>query len=172
MYDHAEFLRLFLRHETELRAFIGSVIRDAHAREDVLQETALILWREFSRYDRGRSFGAWARGIAARKLLERRNSDRRTPVPFSPEAIKMLAEAAERSQSRPRPSQEALEHCVERLPDRSRRLLAMRYGQGDPPEKIASQVRATTAAVYQALWRLRIRLRECIERYLAFDAGA
>ena len=171
MDDQADFLRLFLRHEVELRAFIGSVIRDAHAREDVFQETAVILWREFPRYDRDRSFGAWARGIAARKLLERRRSDRCTPVPFSPEAIEMLAAAAERAESRDRPSLEALEHCVERLPDRWRRLLAMRYGQAEPPERIAAQISATTAAVYQALWRLRIRLRECVERYLAIDAG-
>ena len=128
----------------------------------------MILWREFPRYDRARSFGAWARGIAARKLLERRNSDRRAPLPFSPEAIRALAEAAERSPSRERPSLEALERCVERLPDRSRRLLAMRYGQDDPPEQIAAQIRTTTAAVYQALWRLRRWLRKCMERYVAF----
>jgi len=172
MDDQADFLRLFLRHEAELRAFIGAVVRDVTAREDVLQETAVILWREFRRFDRGRSFGAWARGVAAKKLLERRNRERRTPVPFSPEAIQMLAEAAERSEARDRPSLEALQHCVERLPDRSRRLLAMRYGHEQTAEKIAAQIRVTTAAVYQALWRLRARLRACVERYLGIEAGA
>jgi RNA polymerase sigma-70 factor (ECF subfamily) len=172
MDDQAEFLRLFLRHEAELRAFIGAVVRDVDAREDVLQETAVILWREFHRFDPGRSFGAWARGIAAKKLLERRNRERRTPVPFSPEAIQMLAEAAERSEGRDRATLEALQHCVERLPDRSRRLLAMRYCHEQTAEKIAVQIGVTTAAVYQALWRLRTRLRACVERYLGAEAGA
>jgi RNA polymerase sigma-70 factor (ECF subfamily) len=84
----------------------------------------------------------------------------------------MLAAAAERSESRGRPSLEALEHCVERLPDRWRRLLAMRYGHGDPPERIAAEIGTTISAVYQALWRLRARLRECMERYLTTEAGA
>lgn len=167
MHQQEDFLRLFLRHEAELRAFIGSIVRDAHLREDVFQETAVILWREFPRYDPSRSFGAWARGIAAKKLLEQRNSRRRGPLLFSPEAILALAEAAERAPGDSQASLEALEHCVGRLPDRSRRLLAMRYGQGQPPETIANHLGMTIAAVYQALWRLRGVLRQCMERYLA-----
>jgi RNA polymerase sigma-70 factor (ECF subfamily) len=167
MHHQDHFLRLLLRHEAELRAFIGSIVHDPHAREDVFQETAVILWREFSRYDCSKSFGAWARGIAARKLLEQRNHQRRTPLLFSPEAIQMLAEAAERASSEHQPTLEALEHCVGRLPDRSRQLLAMRYGQSQAPETIAEQLGMTIAAVYQALWRLRAALRQCMERYLA-----
>src|SRR6186997_1869701 len=68
---HEEFLRLFLKHQSDIRAFIGSLIRDRHTREDVCQEVALVLWQEFHRYDRARSFGAWARGIAARKIMQR-----------------------------------------------------------------------------------------------------
>jgi RNA polymerase sigma-70 factor (ECF subfamily) len=167
MHQQEDFLRLFLRHEVELRAFIGSIVRDAHVREDVFQETALILWREFPRYDPARSFGAWARGVAAKKLLEERNSQRRTQLLFSPEAIQALAEAAEQAPADNRPKLEALEHCVARLPDRSRRLLALRYGQSQSPETIAGHLGMTITAVYQALWRLRAALRQCMERYLA-----
>ncbi len=172
MHQQEDFLRLFVRHEAELRAFIGAVVRDAHAREDVFQETVVILWREFPRYDPGRPFGAWARGIAAKKLLEQRNNQRRSPLLCSPEAIRALADAAERATSDKRATLEALEHCVARLPDRSRRLLAMRYGQSQPPETIARHLGMTIAAVYQALWRLRGALRQCMRRYLARqDAG-
>src|SRR5947209_8679153 len=44
MDDRGEFLTLFLRHQTDLRAFIGSLLRDRHARDDVFQEVALALW--------------------------------------------------------------------------------------------------------------------------------
>ena len=40
MHHQDDFLRLLLRHEAELRAFIGSIVHDPHAREDVFQETA------------------------------------------------------------------------------------------------------------------------------------
>src|SRR5262249_20181018 len=65
-----EFLRLFERRQAEIRAFIGSLIRDPHVREDLFQEVALVLWQEWERYDPQRSFGAWARGITANKIMQ------------------------------------------------------------------------------------------------------
>jgi len=172
MSEHEVFLSQFLRCEADLRALVGAVVRDVHVREDVFQEIALTLWQQFSRYDPDRPFGAWARGVAAKKLLERFSRDRRLPLVFSPEAIRRLAEAAERSDSRPAPGFEALEHCLGKLPEKSRRLLTLRYGQAQPMEAIAAEIRATQAAVYQALSRLRRRLRECMERYLAPRKGS
>lgn len=42
-----EFLKLFLKQETDLRAFIGSLLLDPNRGEDVLQEVALTLWQQF-----------------------------------------------------------------------------------------------------------------------------
>ncbi len=164
---HGDFLKRFLQCETELRALIGSVIRDISVREDVFQEVALTLWQHFERYDPNRPFGAWARGIAVKKLLERWHQARRTPVPFSPRAIQMLAEAAEQAQEQPPLSFEALDHCLERLPEKARRLLALRYRQSRKLEAIATEFQTTTTAIYQALSRLRSRLRECMLQWLA-----
>lgn len=167
MSQHEDFLTQFLRCEADLRALVGAVVRDVHVREDVFQEVAMTLWQQFSRYDPARPFGAWARGVAAKKLLERFSRDHRSPLVFSPEAIRKLAEAAERSESRPGPGFEALEHCLGKLPAKSRHLLSLRYSQTQPLPVIAAEVRATQTAVYQALSRLRRRLRDCMERYLA-----
>ena len=166
MDQQADFLRKFLQCEPDLRAFVGAVVRDVHARQDVFQEIAVTLWQHFARYDPGRSFAAWARGIAAKKLLERWNQGRRVPVPFSPEAIRRLVEVAERIESRPAPGLDALEHCLAKLPEKSRRLLILRYGEAEPLEAIARQLRISRDAIYQALGRLRRRLRDCMQRYL------
>jgi len=171
MNEQEVFLSQFLRCEADLRALVGAVVRDVHVREDVFQEIALTLWRQFSRYDPSRPFGAWARGVAAKKLLERCSGDRRLPLVLSPDAILELAEAADRSESRLAPGFEALEHCLGKLPEKSRDLLTLRYGQSQPLAAIAAEIRATQAAVYQALSRLRRRLRECMQRYLAARGG-
>lgn len=171
MNEQEVFLSQFLRCEADLRALVGAVVRDVHVREDVFQEIALTLWRHFSRYDPSRPFGAWARGVAAKKLLERCSGDRRLPLVLSPDAILELAEAADRSESRLAPGFEALEHCLGKLPEKSRHLLTLRYGQSQPLAAIAAEIRAAQAAVYQALSRLRQRLRECMQRYLAARGG-
>lgn len=161
------FLCLFLKSQAEIRAFIGSLIRDRHACEDVFQEVALILWREFSNYDPQRSFGAWARGIAAKKVMQCWDRVDRQPVPFAPLAIQAVLDAYDRSETSSLPQMDALQQCVEKLPDRQRRLLRLRYENSLKLDEIARRLRSTVAAVHKALTRLRGRLHACVERRLA-----
>jgi RNA polymerase sigma-70 factor (ECF subfamily) len=168
---HEEFLKQFLTHQADLRAFIGSLVLDRHAREDVLQEVALILWRQIEQFDPNRRFGAWARGIAANKILQRRQQDARFPLAFPPETIQAVLDAYDRTEEANSARGDALQACLEELPDKSRRLLAMRYERELKPEAIAQELRGTVDAVYQALSRLRARLEECIRRKLGLVTG-
>ena len=166
--DHqSEFLPLFIEHQTSLRAFIGSLVRDRHTRDDIFQEVALTLWNEFPRYDRARPFGAWARGIAANKVLQRFHKDTRQPVLFAPEAIQALLDAYDRTETPPSQHADALQQCLEQLPERSRRLLSLRYEQSLKLGQIAERLSTTLEAVHKALSRLRVRLQECVEQRLA-----
>lgn len=167
MSQHEVFLSYLSRSEVDLRALVGAAMHDFHAGEEVFQEIALTLWQKFSQYDLSRPFGAWARGVAAKKMMERFSRDRRRPLVFSPEAIHNLVEAAERSDFRPTPDFEALDHCLGKLPAKSRQLLGLRYGQDQPAAAIAAQTGFTETAVRQALSRLRRRLRDCMERYVS-----
>lgn len=167
MAERETFLRLLLQHETEVRAFVGSLVRDRHAREDVFQEVALALWEQFERYDPRRSFGAWARGIAANKILQRRRQDRRFPVTLSDTAVLSVLAAFDRTEAETPSRLDALRACLQKVPEQGRRLLVLRYEQGLACEEIARQTRRTLDAVYQALSRLRSALEECIRRRLA-----
>jgi RNA polymerase sigma-70 factor, ECF subfamily len=163
MDQHDEFMRLFLRYQAEIRAFVGSLIRDRHAREDVFQEVALILWRQFGQFDARRSFGAWARGIAANKVMQAYDKNARTPFAFSPDAVKAILDAHDRAEEEPPLQAEDLQRCMEHLPEKSRQLLVMRYEQSLRLEVIARRVKSTLHAVHMALSRIRTRLAECIE---------
>lgn len=169
MADQEKFLEAFLNSETHLRAFLGAVVRDRQDRQDVFQDVALTLWRKFDQYDPQRPFGAWARGIAAKKVLQHRAKSGKNPTAFSPQAIGAIVEAMERIESR-RPAWptalDALEKCVELLPDNSRNLLEMRYGNEWPVARVAEQIAGTPAAVCMALSRVRAALRECVEERL------
>lgn len=70
--------------QSDLRAFIRATVRDRPLREDVFQEVAMMLWRKFYRLDASRSFGAWARGRAARKIMEDRRESARLGAPSHP----------------------------------------------------------------------------------------
>jgi RNA polymerase sigma-70 factor (ECF subfamily) len=160
------FLKLLLRSEADVRAFIGSLVRDRHLREEVFQEAALTLWQKFDAYDPGRSFAAWARGVAARKVLQQRDKLGRAAVPFSDEAIEAVRAAYDRTETTASPKADALEECVAKLPERSRRLLALRYQQSLKLADVARAVSSTADAVHKALSRLRAALEECVRRRL------
>lgn len=158
----AEFLKLFVQHEGDLRALIGALVRDRQAAEDVLQEVALTCWERFADYDRQRSFGAWARGIAVNKILRRREQHARFPVLFSPEAIVSVLDAFDREDAAASPLMQKLEECLERLPEKSRQLLRLRYGEALEVSQVAERIASTPGAVYKALLRARQWLRDCV----------
>lgn len=162
----AEFLPLFLQHQHDLRAFIGSMLRDRSVRDDVLQETALVLWKEFERYDRSRSFGAWARGIAANKVLQRLERDTRQPASLPPEALPAVLAAFEQIAGPQDARRDALESCLARLPEKSLALLRLRYEQGLSLATLAERMHKSVDAVHKSLSRIRAKLQECVERRL------
>jgi RNA polymerase sigma-70 factor (ECF subfamily) len=173
---HEEFLRLFLTHQGDVRAFVGSLLRQPAARDDVVQETALVLWRKFDTFDPSRSFGAWARGIAANLVRQRLEKDGRHAQTLPPEVLPAIVAAYDRTElggpegpngdSPQQSRRDALELCLKELPDKSRSLLTMRYEEGLSSAKAAERVGSTADAIHKALSRIRLKLEACIQRRL------
>jgi RNA polymerase sigma-70 factor (ECF subfamily) len=171
MDQHETFLKLLLTHQSDVRAFLSSMVRDRSQAEDLFQEVCLVLWKSFASYDPERSFGAWARGIAAKKVLQTWEKSKRLPLAFSPRALQAVLEAYTRTERDPAHA-EGLRDCIQKLPDRSRRLLALRYEKSFTLARIAQEVDSTLDAVHKLLSRIRGALQECIERRVqAGDRG-
>jgi len=151
--------------------FIATLIYNRQDRDDVFQEVALVLWEKFDQYDPSRPFGAWARGIAANKMLQRRDKQGRLPSPFPPESVVAILDAFERQDEQADPESEALEICIHKLPARSRKMLELRYAESLAVSEIAQRVNATAASVFKTLSRLRSTLLECIKRQLGKVEG-
>jgi RNA polymerase sigma-70 factor (ECF subfamily) len=70
------------------------------------------------------------------------------------------------------PRREALEQCLDGLPQRSRVLVQHRYHDGLRIDQIAAAVRLTPGSVRVSLFRIREALAACIERRLAGEAAS
>jgi RNA polymerase sigma-70 factor (ECF subfamily) len=164
-----EFMAHFERHQEDIRAVIGSMVRDRHAREDIFQEVALVLWRKFDEFDGVHSFGAWARGIAVRKVLQSFDRTRRTPQPMDPEIIESVLAAFDETETESGETadrREALRHCLGLLPEKSRHLLDLRYEQELKLHEVAARIDSTLDAAHKALSRIRERLLACVQNEL------
>jgi RNA polymerase sigma-70 factor (ECF subfamily) len=168
--DQEQFLRLFLKNEDQIKAFLRMLVRDRSDYDDVCQSVAMTLWRKFGKYDESRPFGPWARGVAVKEVLQMRRESARCPTPFPAEVVGQLLEAFEkRVAASPDTGTrlDALQQCLDALPAQSLNCVQLRYRESFSIPDIASRIGSTAVATQRALSRIRVRLAECIDRRLA-----
>ena len=172
MPSQEEFLELFGKHETDIKAFVRTLVRSRHDYEDICQSIALTLWRKFVQYDPARPFGAWARGVAAKDVYAFWARSKRLPMPLSSEAIEAVLSAF--AQRQPTPQSVKLQHleeCLKLLSEENRGLLSLKYTKTLSLSQIARSVETTVDGVHMRLSRLRKKLHECVERRMNRTEG-
>jgi RNA polymerase sigma-70 factor (ECF subfamily) len=163
--------RLLMHHRTALYGYIFACVRNHADAEDILQTVSVAVTESIQRLMDEKGFLPWAREIARRRVLAHRRLARREQ-PLDPELLTRLAEAAERvEQHRPASDQRAaLLACLEALPTQSRRLIAMRYdGSVSGMSELARKFGRSIQGIYAQVKRIKVALRECVERRLALE---
>jgi RNA polymerase sigma-70 factor (ECF subfamily) len=145
----------------QLLAGIGSF----HDAEDVLQEVAVSVAKNYGSYDPSRPFIAWALGIARNHMLMYFRRYHRSRLVFNDAIMasigQQLESMAEKSLDHRR---QQLHNCINKLDDRRRRLIEMRYSSGLSLTEIAESLGKSVAAVKGSLHRVRKVLEQCITR--------
>jgi RNA polymerase sigma-70 factor (ECF subfamily) len=159
--------RLWLAAEPTVNAYVFAAVRGLHDAEDVVQQVALTAARRYDEYDASRPFVAWALWLAKSRIADHYRKQGRERVVFSAAMLDQLAEALSHPEPERSARQEALERCIEKLPEKSRQLLERRYEDDSTMEDVAAAVNSTVASVRVMLFRIRNLLAECIESELA-----
>lgn len=165
--DHRRFLSEFLPAEPLLRSYLLAATGDMHAADDLLQEVSSVLWEKIDQYDEARPFRFWALGIARLEVLKWRQRLARSRETLSPDTLTALADTAADMAPEIDERLVLLRRCVERLQEKTRQILRLRYWQRLPIRQVAGQVGKSVAAIEMVLVRARRSLRECVERRLA-----
>ena len=161
------FIRSLTECQNRLYGYIFSLLGNHHAAADVLQECNLVLWRKVSEFREGAEFLPWAFGIARFQVLAHLRDEKRKHARFVyAELAELLHEEVAAQAGQLDDMQEALRHCVTRLAPGSRELLDNRYVRNLPLQAIADATQRNLSAVKVALMRVRLALRECIERQM------
>jgi len=152
-------------------AYIASVIYDRHQAEDLTQEVAATVASTFERYEDDKPFVPWAMGIARNKVLHYLRTNRRDRHIFDEDLLEGLAVAHEKQADAMAERRAALEACLDRLPDRSRSTIKLRYMRDLAVNEIADRLGKTPGAVSNLLHRVRVALGECIRKQLEREGG-
>lgn len=158
--------RHWLASEHAIRAYIAGAVNSFTDREDLLQQVALTVARRFDEFEEDRSFLAWALWLAKSRLIDFYRSRGRQSQVLSEGLLEKYAEILMDRQKGIPAQREALEHCFEKLPDRSQSLIRMKYHEGLKIDQIAESIRTTPGSVRVTLFRIRDALADCIQRRL------
>lgn len=150
-----------------LSAYVMSSVRDRQHAEDIVQEVGAAVSANFTEIPEGVSFNSWALAIARNQIHRRYRTDQRDKHLFKSEALEALAAAYDRLSDSSDEMRTALAHCVEQLPDRSRRIIELRYQQNKRVQGIAAMLGSSANAVSGVLFRVRQALKDCIEKQMA-----
>jgi RNA polymerase sigma-70 factor (ECF subfamily) len=167
---HEQFMRLFLAAERELLRYVMALVPNVSDARDVVQETAVALWRASAKYDPAKPFVPWACRFALNEARLYLRSESRRRRLIEEDVAAMLDERRVDLASALDARREHLRDCLGRLPEEQRRLVRGYYFEEQSIDALAASLGRGAEAVYKALQRTRQALQQCIERKLQTES--
>ena len=156
--------------QQSIYAYVCTQLVDRSAVDDVFQNTNLALWRKFDGGEDIRDLRAFSYSIARYEVLAYLKTQQRERLRFDDELLGMVADESIEHAERFNAQRDLLAECLRELPEHSRRMIEQRYRADGSVKEIADQMGRSTAAVSQALYRIRNVLTECIESHRGGEA--
>lgn len=161
-----EFERLIAAHRVQLYGFVLAMVGNSHDAEDLLQQVCVMLWEKRDQFELGTNFLAWARRIARYRVLNHWRKESKRPEELQlldedlAQAVYKRSEEREREFARHRL---ALQACLEKLPERQRKVVNSHYFEGRSIAQIAQSTGYKSNAISQLLFRARAGLIACVQ---------
>ena len=159
-----EFVRLLGENQRRITLYVMGLVPNWNDAEEIVQETTVVLWQEFAKFESGTNFAAWACKVAYFRVLAWRKRRSREKLTFSSEFLESISEELAADPERREERERQLAECVQKLPADQQKVLVLRYGESREIDELAERVGRTVAACYRLLSRIRHSLFECVSR--------
>src|ERR1700728_3030999 len=153
--DRAAFEKLYLAHRSRLSRFLARFIRSREKREEIIDDTFMVVWRNAEQFRHASRLSTWIIGIGYRTALK---SARGTDHQMASKNIEDLSE------DRPNHAVECeqkdwIKKGLDRLPLEQRLILELAYGLGHSIEEIAAITCSPIGTVKTRMFHAREKLR-------------
>jgi RNA polymerase sigma-70 factor (ECF subfamily) len=153
-------------HGGDVFNFCSRYLLDRALAEDVLQQVFLQAYRDIDRFEGRSSPRTWLLRIATHRCQDAIKSRNRQRVAYDPDAISGAVDPARIPVDHVEQSRllEALEECLEALPDDVRATVVLRFRSGFSYEEMSGSLHATAQALQARVARALPALKRCLER--------
>ena len=169
---HELFLTLFTANESAVRAYVRRLVPTRNDAADVMQAVSLVLWKKFRELEQPDDFRKWSFGVARYEALAWLRDKARDRLVLAEDVLHTVAHESAQDEERLSAQREALEGCLEKMPEEQRTVILAAYAPDAAIQDVAKQSGRTVAAFYQWLHRMRLRLLECTRRTLQAEGLA
>lgn len=168
--QNREFVELFTKHQKQIFFFILNLVSNHTDAEDLLQQTAVDMWKMFGRYEQKTNFLNWSLAIAKFRVLKfRREQNKKTRILNDILFQKLADDLLKRQDTGD--EQVALEGCLKRLDNSERDLLRLHYEDGLTYRAIAEKCHCAERRMYTIMSRIHLALHDCILKTLVLWKG-
>jgi RNA polymerase sigma factor (sigma-70 family) len=161
-----QFLKLFIRDYSLLRAYVWQRLYNDDLVEETLQEFAITAIGKLSEIRNEEHFPGWARTTCRYLAMNARSKQQRRPmIMLSNEVLDMLEGEWEKFEVADHQNRmSALRKCLSKLAPYARRLIEMRYAKNLRFRQIAEILGQNKNTVSSAVARIHRFLGNCIEK--------
>nr|WP_268820356.1 sigma-70 family RNA polymerase sigma factor [Paraglaciecola sp. G1-23] len=163
----SQFGQLFEADKKRLYAYIHAFVSDHTIAEDIFQETSLILWQEFDKFEIGSKFSKWANVIAFYRINHHRNANKKYQLGLSDDFLQEFSQNISIIESNTNTQEQKwqdLEHCCALLSEPLRKVYQSFYIENLTAQDIATNTGRSLIAIRKVVHKVRKRLFDCIEQ--------
>ena len=159
-----EILRFLMQSRERISAAAWLVVKDAHVAEDIFQNTVLKAVTKDVSFEAEAALFSWAFITSRRDSLNWFRKHRRESVGVDEDILTLIHQDWQNDHLNPKGNRfELLRDCMEELPQKSEKILRLRYFEGLSCGEIADSISITLDAVYKRISRIQNSLRKCVE---------
>jgi RNA polymerase sigma-70 factor (ECF subfamily) len=170
--NKSDFITLFLENQRRIFAFILMFIPNRSDAEDIMQETAVVLWEDFDKYTPGTNFGAWAVQVARFKILNLNRMVHNRRLRFDINLVDIIDAKAETVINESDDRMNVLRKCLSSMKERDRWRIYLRYEKRLTTQKLAQLEKRSVHGLYKTMARIHKLLFQCIRRTLVLEGNS
>jgi RNA polymerase sigma-70 factor (ECF subfamily) len=165
--DYQLFIKLYLANERRIYGYVRALIPNWSDIDDIIQETASVMWSKFDEFEKGTNFSAWALKISHLQVLNYCKNKKRDKLYFSDQVMQSLSDKIAAQNQNADERMAVLKQCLLRLHPNERTLMQMRYEPGATTKSVSQQTGKETHVLYRLFNKIHAKLLLCIRRTLA-----
>jgi RNA polymerase sigma-70 factor (ECF subfamily) len=158
-----------LRDQASLTAYAYSVTHNYHLAEDVFQDVCVKAVSRSENFESLEHLSNWFRTSARNHAITLIRSKEGRYVGLSPEMLATIEGEWAKMNTAADNRSETLSGCLESLPAKSQKIMAMRYLENRSGEEIAEFMGTKAESAYQAITRIHNALRDCVQQRLRVE---